>query len=419
MTSKPNDKLVDHLFRHQHGKMVAVLSGIFGLHHLELIEDAVQDTFLKAATSWRNQIPDHPEAWLTQAAKNRTIDLLRQINARKNREDRIPHGSVALEIDDRFLETDIADSQLRMIFVACHPALSKEEQIAFALKAISGFSMKEIAVALLLNEETIKKRLVRARKKITDLNITLSFPKPEQVPTRISGVIQIIYLIFNEGFHSTKPDQLISQDLCGEALRLCKLLLLKESFRTGSLYALFALMCFHAARLEAKQMGQDIIDLKHQDRSKWYLPLIVLGNDALEKSFSYSDRSLYHYEAAIASEHVRAVSFENTNWESILDYYDEMYALSPSDQILLSKATVFLQLGQAEEAGEVLSRIHSKTLHQREYLYHGCYAEYYIKINQHDKALEAIDQAIRLCTNQFEQEYLERKRDLIIRKGTR
>ena len=168
MTSKPNDKLVDHLFRHQHGKIVAVLSGIFGLHHLELIEDAVQDTFLKAATSWRNQIPDHPEAWLTQAAKNRTIDLLRQIN-------------------DRFLETDIADSQLRMIFVACHPALSKEEQIAFALKAISGFSMKEIAVALLLNEETIKKRLVRARKKITDLNITLSFPKPEQVPTPPGG----------------------------------------------------------------------------------------------------------------------------------------------------------------------------------------------------------------------------------------
>lgn len=414
MTSKPNDKIVDHLFRHQYGKMVAVLSRIFGLHHLELIEDAVQDTFLKAATSWRNYIPDHPEAWLTQAAKNRTIDLLRQINAQKNRQERIPHGSVALEIDDRFLEKDIADSQLRMIFVACHPALAKEEQIAFALKAISGFSMKEIAVALLLKEETIKKRLVRARKKITDLNITLSFPETGELTSRISGVLQIIYLIFNEGFHSTKSDQLISKDLCGEALRLCKLLLLKESFRTGSVYALFALMCFHSARLDAKQMGQDIIDLKHQDRSLWYLPLIVLGNDALEKAFSFSDRSLYHYEAAIASEHVRAVTFENTDWESILGYYDEMYDLSPTDQILLSKATIYLQINQSEEAQKTLNKIRPEELGQRKYLYHGCYAEYYEQLQEKENALAEFDLAISLCTNHLERAYLERKRDAIL-----
>ncbi len=414
MSSKANDKIVDHLFRHQYGKMVAVLSRIFGLHHLELIEDAVQDTFLKAATSWRSHIPEQPEAWLTQAAKNRTIDLLRQINARKNRQDQIPHGSVALEIDDRFLETDIADSQLRMIFVACHPALAKEEQIAFALKAISGFSMKEIAGALLLKEETIKKRLVRARKKIADLNITLSFPEPKEISSRISGVLQIIYLIFNEGFHSTKPDQLISKDLCGEALRLCKLLLLKESFRTGSLYALFALMCFHSARLEAKQMGHDIIDLKHQDRGKWYLPLIVLGNDALEKSFSYSDRSLYHYEAAIASEHVRAVSFENTNWQHILGYYDEMYALSPSNQILLSKATIYLQINQSKAAQKTLNRIRPEELGQRKYLYHGCYAEYYGQVQEKENALKEFNLAISLCTNHLERVYLERKRDAIM-----
>ena len=155
--------------------MVAILSKIFGLSHLELIEDAVQDTFLKASLKWRDQQPENPEAWLTQAAKNRAIDLIRHLNAEKERHHKVIHGSITLEINEFFLDHEVEDSQLRMIFVACHPAFSKEEQIAFALKAISGFSMKEIAAALLVQEETIKKRLVRARKKIQDLNITLSF----------------------------------------------------------------------------------------------------------------------------------------------------------------------------------------------------------------------------------------------------
>ncbi len=390
--------------------MVAILSNIFGLHHLELIEDAVQDTFLKAALSWRNELPENPEAWLMQAAKNRTIDLLRKISAQNKRHDLIPHGAFAIEINEHFLETEIQDSQLRMIFVACHPAFSKEEQIAFALKAIAGFSMKEIAAALLQKEETIKKRLVRARKKIKALDIKLSFPNPDQVHTRISGVLQVIYLIFNEGFHSTKENELISKDLCGEAIRLCKLLLIKEPFRTGSLYALFSLLCFHAARLESKMGEQEIIGLKHQDRSKWYAPLIDLGNDALHKSLQFEDRSIYHYEAAIASEHVHAIKFENTNWEHILGYYQEMYAMMPSDHILLSKATIHLQLGQLEQAEHALNRIHPESLHQRKYLYHGCKAEYFEKIELFTKAIEEIELAISLCTNQFERDFLQRKR---------
>ncbi len=411
MTNNQTHKIVDHLFRHQYGKMVAILSNIFGLHHLELVEDAVQDTFLKAALSWRNELPENPEAWLTQAAKNRTIDLLRKINAQNNRHEHIPHGSFTLEINEHFLETDIADSQLRMIFVACHPAFSKEEQIAFALKAISGFSMKEIAVALLQKEETIKKRLTRARKKIKDLDIQLSFPNTAQVHSRISGVLQIIYLIFNEGFHSTKPNELISKELCGEAMRLCKLLLVKESFRTGSLYALFALLCFHTSRLESKMDEDGIVDLKHQDRSKWYLPLIVLGNDALNKSLQYPDHSVYHYEAGIASEHVKAISFDNTNWENILGYYDAIYALMPSEQTLLSKATIYLQMELLDQAEETLKKINSDALHQRIYLYHGCYAEYYEKKNMISEALLAIEAAIETCTNQFEQKYLQKRRD--------
>ncbi len=405
--------MVDHLFRHQYGKMVAILSKIFGLSNLELIEDAVQDTFLKAALRWRNELPDNPEAWLTQAAKHRTIDLLRQVNATNDRHLSFNQASIDEEINDYFLDHEVADSQLRMIFVACHPSFSQEEQIAFALKAISGFSMKEIAAALLQKEETIKKRLVRARKKIKDLEITLSSPDPNQIRVRISRVLHIIYLIFNEGFHSTKADELISKDLCGEAIRLCKLLLRKEKFRTGGTYALFALMCFHSSRLESKISNSEIIDLKHQDRSKWYLPLIVLGNDALRKSIEFEDRSIYHLEAAIASEHVRAVQFENTNWLRILDYYDEMYQMIPSDHILLSKATIFLQLEKLAEAKNELNRIKPESLIQREYLFHGCYAEYFEKLGELGRAMEQIDLAIAKCSNQLEKNYLLKKKKLL------
>lgn len=394
--------------------MVAILVRLFGLSNLEIIEDAVQDTFLKASLKWRNELPESPEAWLTQAAKNRAIDLLRQLNAEKARHGKVVHGSIAAEINEYFLDHEVEDSQLRMIFLACHPAFSSEEQIAFALKSISGFSMKEIAAALLQNEEAIKKRLSRARKKIKDLNITFSYPDPSEIASRISGVLHIIYLIFNEGFHSTKKDTLVSKDLCGEAIRLCKLLLVKENFRTGSLYALFALLCLHASRLETKILDGEIIDLKHQDRSKWYLPLIILGNDALRKSLEFEDRSVYHFEAAIASEHVKAIKFENTNWKEILRLYDEIYQMMPSDHILLSKASIYCQINELANAKSTLTLIDKDSLNQRRYLFHGCYAEYYERNGDVPNALYEINLAVELCSNQHEKKYLEKKKDMLL-----
>ena len=151
-----HQKIVDHLFRHQYGKMVSILTRIFGLSNIEIIEDAVQDTFTKAILKWRNQVPPNPEAWLTKAARNRAIDLLRQIKAEQTRFTKINSGASAIYLNDLFLDHEIEDSQLRMIFVACHPQLDSKEQIAFALKTISGFSTMEIAAALLTKEETIK-----------------------------------------------------------------------------------------------------------------------------------------------------------------------------------------------------------------------------------------------------------------------
>ena len=405
-------QVVDHLFRHQYGKMIAVLTNFFGLAHLELIEDAVQDTFVKATVQWRNEVPKNPEAWFIKAAKNRAIDLLRKIKAEKVRSDKLSHGAGSIHLNDLFLEHEIQDSQLRMIFVACHPELAREEQIAFALKTISGFSLKEIAAALLTKEETIKKRLSRARKKVAEKDISFEFPAKEKIAQRMQGVLKVIYLIFNEGFHSTKRETLVDQQLCVEALRLNQLLLEKEMLRSGSSYALFALLCFHAARLRSKisEEGQ-IIDLEHQDRSAWQFPFVVLGNDAMNWAVTYQDQSTYHWEAAIAAEHLKAPSFDQTDWSAILEFYKRLDELQPNEFNKLNKATVLLQIKAYQDAESMLNSIDDSKLNQREYLLWGCWADLYHKTGNKKQALTYLDKAIAQVNNKLEKSYLISKRN--------
>lgn len=404
-------KLIDHLFRHQYGKMVSILTRIFGLAHLETIEDAVQDTFLQAMVAWRNQLPDNPEAWLTKAAKNRTIDLFRKLSADKKRIPKIANGPEAIALNNLFLDNEIADSQLRMIFTACHPILNPKDQLSFALKTVSGFSAKEIASALLLKEETIKKRLVRARKAIAAKEIAFQIPQGKDLPIRLSRVLEVLYLIFNEGFHSNKKEILIRKDLCGEAIRLCKMLLTNTYTRQPSSYALFALMCFHAARLDSKvNDANEIIDLKHQDRKKWYFPLIKLGNEAMHKAVETDVFTSYHYEAAIAVEHLKAKTFAATNWNKILNWYEQLYHIQPSPFNLLNLAMVQLQRADYTTALKLLQQINPKDLEQRAYLYYGSYSEYFVLTGKAKKALENIDTALQLVRNEAERQFLLKKK---------
>lgn len=406
------NKMLDHLFRHEYGKMVSVLIRIFGLSHLETIEDAVQDTFATATVKWRQHMPDNPEAWLMKAAKNRAIDLLRKIKADHLRIQKLESETSEMMLDNLFQEQEVQDSQLRLIFTACHPALHAKDQITFALRTIAGFSTKEIASALLLKNETIKKRLARARKAIREKGITFSFPPPSELRNRLSRVHQVLYLIFNEGFHSNHQKLLIRKDLCGEAIRLAKMILQKEELRTGAGYALFGLMCFHASRLESKVSENfESISLKHQDRSKWFRPLILLGNDAMNKAMEYSDESIYHVEAAIAVEHLRAPSFAETNWDRILHLYKCLYAIQHDPLIQLNVAIVLIQLERNEEALFLLKEIKPEVLEQRSYLYYGVMSEYYKNIGHIQEALSFLDQALENVSNEVEKKYFLRKRE--------
>jgi RNA polymerase sigma-70 factor (ECF subfamily) len=402
---------IDHLFRHHYGKMVSVLTRIFGLSHLETIEDAVQDTFIKASISWRSNPPENPEAWLTLSAKNRVLDLFRKLKAERERLPQITSAMEAITLHELFLDTEIADSQLRMIFTACHPRLDPKDRISFALKTVSGFSNKEIAAALLTKGETIKKRLNRARKTIQHEVVLFKIPEGKELPNRLETVLEVIYLIFNEGFHSNRQDILVRKELCAEALRLCTMLIRNTTTNRPIVYALFALICFHSARIDAKTNADDeLIDLKTQDRSLWYFPLIKMGDAAMYKAVEDTTFSSYHYEAAIAAEHLKAKTFEDTHWKAILKHYENLYHLQPMPIHLLHMAVVQLQLKDMTACAKLLSKLRPQDLEQRAYLYHGTIAEYYVVIEDFEKAIESIDTAIRLVTNQQEKKYLEKKR---------
>ena len=405
------DKLVDHLFRHHSGKMVSVLTRIFGLSNLDIIEDAVQDTFIKASISWRKELPEHPEAWLTKAAKNRVLDIFRTLKSQKNNLPNITQGTYAIAINELFLDSEIEDAQLRMIFTACHPKLDLRDRISFALKTVSGFSTKEIASALLTKEETIKKRLMRARKAIKKADLQFNIPQGKTLAERLESVMEVLYLIFNEGFHSNNKEQLIRKDLCGEAMRLCKLLLKRKQTQLPECYALFALMCFHSARLEAKMsVNNEVMDLKQQDRALWHFPLVKLGNTMMHKAVETEDFSCYHYEAAIAAEHLRAKTFADTNWNKILKWYEALSNLQPMPSHLLTMAVICIQTKDYEKANKYFNELQPKDLEQRAYLYYAAKADYYAETGNLDKALIQIDLALETVTNNLEKEYLMKKK---------
>jgi RNA polymerase sigma factor (sigma-70 family) len=406
---------VEHLFRHESGKLVSVLSRLLGLQHLETAHDIVQDTLLQALSTWTyNGLPDNPSAWLNRVAKNKAIDYLRR---GKNFKGKIsPQYSYLLRseyvftptINDLFKEQEIQDSQLRMIFACCHPAIPVESQIALALKTLCGLSTGEIARAFLTNEETIGKRIYRAREKIRSEKIELELPSEKALPERLDAVLKSLYLLFSEGYNSSHPDILIREDLCEEAMRLCYLLTLYEHTNRHKVLALLSLFCFQSSRLQARLDDKGhIILLKHQDRSKWFQPLIRKGYFYLDKAMTEPfETSVYHIEAAIASLHASANTFEETKWKDIFFLYGQLSRIQPTAIVALNKAIAYAYGYSREGALEQLLEI--KGL-ENYYLYHTCIGELYFELENKTTAKEYYEAALELTTSKQEQQLLRDK----------
>jgi RNA polymerase sigma-70 factor (ECF subfamily) len=252
---QPVAPLVEHFFRHEAGRLVSVLTRIFGWRHFDLVEDMVQATLLDALQAWQVRgVPDNPSGWVHRIAKNKILDALRrdQIGRRVLGEWAAGRPTHEEALDDLFFDSEIEDSQLRMMFACCHPHLARENQLALTLKALCGFGNAEIARALLVTEETVKKRLQRATRDLVEQQIALDPPAAGELAGRLDSVHRVLYLLFNEGYSSSEGDTAIRADLCEEAARLSHLLCCHPRFRTPAADALLALMLFHAARLESR-----------------------------------------------------------------------------------------------------------------------------------------------------------------------
>lgn len=411
---QPNvSKLVDHLFRHESGKMISVLSKLLGLQNLETANDIVQDSLLQAMNTWSFKgIPDNPPAWLYHVAKNKAIDFLRK--EKKFREISPQYSyllqseyTLASTVTNFFLEDEIQDSQLRMIFACCHPAIAEESQLALTLKTLCGLSVTEISKAFLTTEDTIAKRIYRAKEKIKAANIQLDVPHSNELPSRIDTVLKSLYLLFNEGYNSSHPDHLIREDLCEEAMRLCFLLTQHSLTAYPRSKALLALMCFQASRLDARLDDKsDIILLKHQDRSKWNRSLMSKGFELMEESTEPFEVSTYHLEAAIASQHATAKSFEQTDWKSIYHLYEMLYQLQPNPIVAMNKAIASAYAISKENALNELQKISGLEHH---HLYLASIGEIHFEMQNKTEAKKFYQKALHFTSSGHEQQLLVNK----------
>jgi RNA polymerase sigma-70 factor (ECF subfamily) len=399
MSNGGHRDLVDHLFRQEHGKMVAVLTRIFGFDQLEMVEDVVQDAYLSALRAWRERIPDNPSAWLMQAARNRAIDWLRRGRLEMAVASQRDPTAMAVHVEELFHSREISDSQLRLIFACCHPILDERDQIAFTLQLASGFSVREISHALVSREETIKKRLQRARRKIKEGAVRLEIPDGNEIADRLDAVLKVLYLTFNEGYHSTGSDEIIRRDLCAEAMRLTKLVCEHDRIDDSDSNALLALMCYHAARFDSR-VGADneIVLLADQDRSRWDRELIGVGNYYFARAELDERPSVYLLEAAIAAQHVHTESYENTPWSHLLTLYETLYGLKPTPVVWLNRIVVLAESGDSIGALEAISRLDEKGLVGHTHLYHCVCARVHERLGNERERREHLRRALESTT---------------------
>lgn len=290
------EQLIANCFRHEHGKLMSILVGLFGSHNFELAEDIIQDTLLEALKNWSYKgIPDNPSGWLYKVAKNKSLNALNRKKIVYELSEKVPDEKFTeQDIGELFSEEALKDEQLKMMFICCHPSISPEAQSCLILKSLCGFGIDEIARAFLSKTETITKRLMRARKVFRESTIKFELPGKPELGNRLDTVLKTIYLLYNEGYNASKGKLLIRKELCDEAIRLANFLASIESTNTVKTHALLALMYFNFSRFD-QRLGEsgEIIPLEHQNRKLWDSKSIALGFYHLSKITANKELSNY------------------------------------------------------------------------------------------------------------------------------
>ena len=401
-------KLAEHLFRHESGKLVSALVGIFGIRRLQLAEDVVQEALIRALETWPfHGIPANPAAWLMQTAKNRALDLIRR---EKRFHEKLPEITASIERlseSDGLHDDEIRDDRLRLIFACCHPSLPPDDQTVLALKTLCGFGIAEIAHAFLSSEAAIAKRLNRAKQRIRDEGIPFEIPESRDLAARIDAVLHVLYLLFNEGYKASTGDRIVRADLCQEAIRLAELLTRHPDTGSTRLHALLALMLLNAARLPARETPSgDLLRLCEQDRAKWDRPMIARGLLHLSRSAACDDLTGYHLQAGIAAHHATAESDAATDWPAILKHYDQWAVFDDSPFISLSRAVAISRVHGPQAALAALAPLRESGSLDGYHLFHAVLGDLEKQLGRLPAAAAHFEKALTLTEVAAEQAFI-------------
>ena len=401
---------IEATFRQEHGRVLAAL--ISQLGDFDLAEDALQDAVVIALTCWAaDGIPEKPGAWLTTIAKRRAIDRLRKSTTAARNQSLLLH----LSSEDDPADEDpgsIPDERLKLMFTCCHPALALEAQVALTLRTLGGLTTAEITRAFLVPLATMAQRLTRAKAKLKGAGIPFRIPPAHMLPERLNAVLAVIYLIFNEGYVASAGDALIRQELCDEAIRLCRVLveLLPADTRSAEARGLLALMLLHDSRRRARisALGELVL-LEDQDRSLWNRGYIEEGTRILRQALTLRSPGPYQMQAAISALHAEAPCARETDWKQIAKLYHLLEQMSPSPVIRLNRAVA---VAMSDNAAAGLCLLDSLAGAMDDYYpYHVALADLLRRDNQRQAAAAAYKRALALCSNRLERDYLQRQID--------
>lgn len=392
------------------GRIVATLIRSFG--DFDVAEEAAQDAFAAAVNQWPVEgVPKSPAAWIIQTAKHKAIDRLRRQTRFQEKIE-----SYALEIpttteQPALGDDEIPDDRLRLIFTCCHPALAPESQVALTLRTLCGLETDEIARAFLLSSATMAQRLVRAKRKIRDAGIPYKVPEADEIPARLDAVLTVIYLVFNEGYASTRGAQLLRGDLCTEAIRLARIVrMLMAPYPPAEVTGLLALMLLHDSRRDARvDRAGDLVVLEDQNRGLWDQNQIGEAVPLVRQALIAPGAGPFTLQAAIAAEHCRAARAEDTNWPQIVTLYDRLQLLQPSPIVSLNRA-VAIAMADGPERGLALIDALSATRELDEYhLFHAARADLLRRIGSAQEAANSYARALELTHNESEKRFLEKQ----------
>jgi RNA polymerase sigma factor (sigma-70 family) len=406
-------RVVEHLFRHEYGKMVATLTRIFGVEHLTLAEDVVQEALARALQTWPFYgVPQNPAAWIMRASRNLALDVVRRQKVFRDKEAEIIRQMEAPSATAEvvFTEHEIRDDRLRMMFVCCHPLVPADAQVALALKTLCGFSVTEISRAFLTSEAAILKRLTRAKQKIRRARIPFEIPAGAELSRRMDGVLQALYLLFNEGYKASGGETLVRMDVCQEAIRLTSLLAEHPVGNRPRVHALLALMLFNAARLPARVDDEgNLLLLREQDRAKWDGTMIARGLVHFARSAAGEEISGYHLQAGIAACHATAMDEAATDWPRILMFYDRLVEMDSSPVIALNRAVVIANVRGAREGLAAVAAIGDLAKLDEYYLLHAVRGELESRLDHAETAARHFRRSLDFATLDSERTFLGRR----------